>query len=260
MALRYPATCRVCGRTLPARTRAVYERGTRTVRCVGCPANPLPETPIEPGRAGGSAWREYSRRRDRDRERIRKRWGPLGSIAVALAGERQSTAAWARGAIGEERLGALLDSITREDLVVLHDRRVPRSRANIDHLVITSGAVWVVDTKRYTGRPHLRAEGGMFRPRTVRLFVGRRNGTTLLEGVKRQVEVVRAIVGPEVPVRGALCFVDADWPLIGGDFTVDGIRVLRPRRLAKELAAEQGALDTRRVAERLAFRLPAAIS
>ena len=71
-----------------------------------------------------------------------------------------------------------------------------------------------------------------------------------------------SIVGPEVPVRGAMCFVDADWPLIGGDFTVDGIRVLRPRRLAKELAAEipgkRGPHDAKRLASRLAKALPPA--
>lgn len=38
MRLRYAGTCRLCGVGLPARTEAVYERGTKTVRCVDCSA------------------------------------------------------------------------------------------------------------------------------------------------------------------------------------------------------------------------------
>jgi hypothetical protein len=34
MRLRYAGTCRVCGRDLPARTEALYERSTKTVRCL----------------------------------------------------------------------------------------------------------------------------------------------------------------------------------------------------------------------------------
>jgi hypothetical protein len=32
-----------------------------------------------------------------------------------------------------------------------------------------------------------------------------------------------------------LCFLDADWPLIGGSFAVDGIHVLWPRLLIKRM-------------------------
>jgi hypothetical protein len=35
--------------------------------------------------------------------------------------------------------------------VVLHDREVPGTRANIDHLVVAGDGVWVVDTKRWAG-------------------------------------------------------------------------------------------------------------
>jgi hypothetical protein len=56
---------------------------------------------------------------------------------VALSDERQSTTAWARGAVGEERLGLALDALACPDVAVLHDRRIPRTRANIDHIVVT---------------------------------------------------------------------------------------------------------------------------
>jgi hypothetical protein len=33
-----------------------------------------------------------------------------------------------------------------------------------------------------------------------------------------------------------LCFVEADWPLIGGDFTIANLRVLWPRKAADRVA------------------------
>jgi hypothetical protein len=89
------------------------------------------------GIAESSARREYERRKAKDEERLRQRWGKLGGIAVALSDERQSTKAWATGAIGEERLGAWLDSLVSESVAVLHDRRIPGTKANFDHVAIT---------------------------------------------------------------------------------------------------------------------------
>ncbi len=146
---------------------------------------------------------------------LRGQRGRFGGVAVALSEERQSTKAGERGAVGEERLGPLFDSIAGDDVAVLHDRRIPRSRANIDHLAVIPAGVWVIDAKRYKGRPSLKVEGGALRPRVEKLVVGRRDCTKLADGVLRQVELVSGVVG-DVPVTGALCFVEADWPLFGG--------------------------------------------
>ncbi|WP_246139926.1 nuclease-related domain-containing protein [Protaetiibacter larvae] len=191
------------------------------------------------GTAGGSAQREYERRRAKDEARIRDTWGQgrIGSIAVALTPERQSTTAWRGGANGEKEVGAALDYLAGESIKVLHDRRIPRSKANIDHIAITPQGVWVVDAKRYKNqRPALRVDGGIFRPRTELLVVGGRDKTSLIESMYKQVERVRDVVG-EVPVRGVLCFVDADWPLFGGDFVIRGVEVLWPRLLQKRVGA-----------------------
>jgi hypothetical protein len=48
----------------------------------------------------------------------------------------------------------------------------------------------------------------------------------LVEGALKQVELVQEVVD-DVPVLGALCFVEADLPLIGGAFTTRGVHVLR---------------------------------
>jgi hypothetical protein len=175
-----------------------------------------------------------------------------------LSDERKSTKAWERGAIGEERLGARLDALVSEDIAALHDRRVPGTNANIDHLVVTRSAIWVVDAKRYEGRPTLRIEGGFLRPRIEKLLVGRRDRTELVDSVLRQVSMVQHVAG-DVPVIGALCFVEGDWPLIGGAFTSRGIHVLWPKRLAGILTdAQTGTVDVPAIRELLASRFESA--
>jgi hypothetical protein len=263
MKLRYAGICRLCGTELPARTDAIYERSTKTVRCVECHSPPVDATalsaeqgpvvpvPEDAGVAGSSARREYERRKAKDEERLRQKWGKLSGIAVALSDEKQSTKAWATGAVGEERLGARLDSLVSESISVLHDRRIPGTKANIDHIAVTTAGIWVIDAKRYKGKPELRIEGGILRPRVERLLVGRRDCTMLVDGVLKQVELVRDLVG-EVPVTGALCFVEADWPLIGGAFTTRGVHALWPKRLAKLLTDAVGSVEVAAVRERLA--------
>ena len=267
MKLRYAGVCRLCGTDLPARTDAIYERATKTVRCMECPsalsegdalvenASAAIELALEPGVgvAGSSARREYERRKAKDEEQLRQKWGKLGGIAVALSDEKQSTKAWAIGAVGEERLGARLDTLASESIAVLHDRRIPGSKANIDHIAITAAGIWVIDAKRYKGRPELTIEGGILRPRVERVLVGRRDCTKLVDGVLKQVDLVRDVVG-DLPVTGVLCFVEADWPLIGGPFTSRDIHVLWPRRLGKMLTENSGDLDVMATREALASR------
>ncbi|QZQ55546.1 NERD domain-containing protein [Curtobacterium sp. TC1] len=176
---------------------------------------------------------------------------------MALSSERQSTVAWKSGAAGEAVVSRVLDAVAAEHLAVLHDRRILGSRANIDHIVITRVGVWAVDAKRYRDkRPRLQVEGGLFRARTERLIVGG-DRMKLVDGALRQVALVQEVVGP-VPVRGAFCFVDADWPLFGGSFTTRGIDVCWPKKLAKQLAAVDGPVDVVGVAAAVARRFSSA--
>lgn len=256
--LRYAGVCRECGVELPARSEAIYERATKTVRCLGHGSTPsvVSETPnvVEPadledpdaaarevldvGTAGGSARREFERRKARREQRVRANHPRLGGLLLAISDEPQSTAAWDVGALGEERLGRGLDALASDTLRLLHDRRIPGSKANIDHLAVTARGVYVIDAKKYRGRPHLKVEGGILRPRVERLLVGSRDCTKLVDGVVKQVDVVRALLQDHVPVHGVLCFVEADWPLIGGAFTTHGVQALWPKKLYPQLQAE----------------------
>ena len=266
MRLRFAGTCRVCGSALPAKTDAVYERITKTVRCVNClpAAGEVGDAPsvtpepavvvtgqaevvdvdaVDAGIPGASARREFERRRAKREDRIRTKHPKLGGLILALSEDPQSTRAWDTGALGEEQLGNRLNDLATETLRVLHDRRIPGSKANIDHIAVASSGVYVIDAKKYKGRPSLKVEGGLLRPRVEKLLVGGRDCTKLVDGVPKQVEVVHGIVGEDVLVHGVLCFVEADWPLIGGSFTTRGVEALWPKKLYPKLMAD-GPLTT----------------
>ncbi len=188
----------------------------------------------------------------------------IGGLILALSDDPQSTTAWETGARGEEVLAQRLDRLSGKGVRCLHDRRIPGSRANIDHLAIAPSGVFVIDAKRYKGRPQLRVEGGLLHPRTERLVVGSRDCTKAVAGVHKQLGLVRAALDHSgdrsVPLAGVLCFVEADWPLIGGSFAVEGVHVLWPRKAA-ELILKPGALAEDQLHElhrRLATALPSA--
>lgn len=259
MRLRYAGDCRLCGAHLPAGTDAIYERESKTVRCVICTV-----TPVEPdtGVAGASARREHERRKNAREQRIRTKHPKLGGLILAMTDDPQSTEAWQRGAIGEELLAEWLKELP-DTLRMLHDRRIPGGRANIDHMVVAPFGVWVIDAKRYKGlRPSLHVEGGILRPRVETLLVGGRDKTKLVNGVQTQITfVTAALADANVDVSGALCFVEADWPLIGGAFEVNGIHVLWPKLLVKRLAESTAvgrSVDVDSVHARLAAAFPVA--
>jgi hypothetical protein len=197
---------------------------------------------VDAGTPGGSARREFERRQRAQQDRVRAKHPKLGGLILALRDDPQSTRAWDVGALGEERLGGLLNELAGEDLCVLHDRRIPGSRANIDHLVVTPTGIWVIDAKKYKGRPRLKVEGGIIRERTEKLLVGSRDCTKLVDGALKQIQVVEAAIGVDVPVHGVLCFVDADWPLIGGAFRTRGVWAMWPKKLYPKLL-QPGPID-----------------
>src|SRR5215218_7661548 len=91
--------------------------------------------------------------------------GLVGLAAAILVGWRQrfrlseQVTAWRRGAKGERRTARLLDRLTRDGFVVFHDLAIPGSPANVDHLMIGSTGVFVIDSKQWTGTVHQSADG-----------------------------------------------------------------------------------------------------
>lgn len=118
-------------------------------------------------------------------------------------------------------------------------------------MVVCPAGVFIIDAKRYRdARPELRVEGGIIRPREELLIVGGRDRTKLVQGMHKQLGLVQAALAdqPDVPVHGVLCFVDADWPLFGGPFSVQGVGVTGIKKLRERLIMS-GPLDPDRIAD-----------
>jgi hypothetical protein len=131
--------------------------------------------------------REYTRRHGNREERVRARWGRLAGLVLAPTEDPVSTRVWERGSVGESKLAAALGKIDREDVIFLHDRAVPGTRGNIDHIVVAPSGVYVVDAKRYRGRVELRDVSGLFSRADPRLFVGGRDQPKLAYAMGWQV-------------------------------------------------------------------------
>jgi hypothetical protein len=216
------------------------------------------ETPeLETGTAGASARREHERRHANREKRVREKHPRVGGLMLALGEAPTHETVWARGAGGEEHVAKFLAKYLKADVVALHDRAIPGSRANIDHIVIASSGVWVVDSKRYKGKV------AVVKPLFARtkLTINGRDKSKLIDGLAKQVELLKAVmteVAPNVPVRGALCFVDSDMP--ARKLTFKGFPLLNVKPLAKRINA-RGPLaqdHLRIVASELARRFPSA--
>jgi hypothetical protein len=270
--LRYPGTCRGCGAPLDAKTLAWWDGATKQVTCFTCiPATesasePPAPTPVavtlpsadpttdaetaelgaeDRGTPGAGARAERQRRSAKREERVRARHPKVGGFLLTITDDPTSTKVWDQGAVGEERVGAHLENARPEGLEVLHDRRIPGSRANIDHLVVAPTGVWVVDAKRYlNAKIERRDVGGWFKT-DLRLYVGGRDRTKLIDGVHKQTVVVAQALQragyPDVGVYGALCFVDVETGWFAKPFQVDGVIVTWRKHLVAPMLGTAGA-------------------
>ena len=257
--LRRPDRCGACNSELAVGERAIWDPGSgdslhRLRAVVGFQR-------VRRRRERAAGVRAPSRRAQGAR---RDRYGALGAAAATISSGPQHERAWDRGAEGERKLARTLEQrAVDHGVVLLHDRRIPGSRANIDHIGIGRPGVFVIDAKRYSGRIAVERRGGLLSPRTSHLIVGGRDQTKLVDGVLAQAEVVGAVLAAAghaaVAVLPVLCFVDGDWPFMPR-LEVQGVPIVWPRQTAK-LCRGDGPLDpasVEAVAEEIARRLPAA--
>lgn len=261
--LRRDDSCSNCATALPAGTEAYWLKPERVVLCMACGSSPGPATP-PPSVAGGSARREYERRRQGREDRQRARYGRIGGWAAQLSSGPQHERAWARGAEGEEENARRFEKLLGETGVELHDRGCPGRRANIDHIAIGRGGVTVIDSKKMRGKVKVDWRGGLFSARDYDLYVAGRKRTGLVEGMEAQVELVRTVLVDEgfgdVSVRGALCMSDPEGLPLLRQLSIRDVAINGPRHVAK-LAARPGHLSpetVERITAVLDRRLPAA--
>ena len=288
--LRYAGRCG-CGADLTPGSKAGWDAEARTVTCLDClnrvaaATSAVPDSsasvpecsaalpasvaanatiPPQPGTAGGAAGREYQRRKDkRDAETEALPYG-LRRFARWVFGDPQHIRAWQSGERGEIAVANVLDRLAAKSIPALHDRRIPNRRSNIDHIAIGPAGVYVIDAKRYVRqRVEVRRFGGLFSPRRSELFVGGRRKMDLVNGLAPQEDaVLDALSELELPtgyiVQPVLCFINADWSVLSGNLSVDGVPVVGPRGL-KKLVRQMGPLDTQtrqQIHSHLAERLP----
>jgi hypothetical protein len=169
----------------------------------------------------------------------------LGTLAAVAVGwglrfrPSPDAVAWRRGAAGERRTARLLGPLERQGWAVLHDLAVPRSRANIDHLVIGPGGMFVIDSKHYRGRLQLDPSG--------RLWHGRYPLTPIVQAVSFEADQAAVVlpdpgmaVVPIVAVHGAR----VPW----GKVVLDGVPVVSARLLPSMLRTLPAVMGPERVA------------
>jgi hypothetical protein len=166
--------------------------------------------------------------------------------------------AFHRGDLGEKAVAESLERRTAgAPTILLHNRRMPGGRGDIDHVAVTPTGVYVIDAKDLRGK--VRIARPLFG--ADKLLVSGRNRTKLIDGLDRQVAVVRAVSDgnghPDVPVRGVLCFTKADLPLLG-TLKMRGHFLLYRKALAKRLNADGplGAAAVDELARTIAGALP----
>ena len=232
--------------------------------------------------AGGSAQAEYERRAARHAADVRRRrprilafgavvaivgllvlivnplWGgvvllfDLVIVASALFTTPNSITAWQTGAQGELRTGRLLEPLEGEGFRILHDRRIPGSRANIDHVVIGPPGIYVVETKSL---------GGSLQIRDNDVFVAGRRRTKMIDEVKREAVAVQTALAAELAANGwtvspIICVHRADLPMFRSE--VAGVRIVSGKDFVKRLREADYLLapaDVERLAALAAARL-----
>ncbi|GAA2686992.1 hypothetical protein GCM10009864_70860 [Streptomyces lunalinharesii] len=156
---------------------------------------------------------------------------------------------WRQGAEGERRTARELHPLTRRGWIVLHDRALAGTRANLDHVVLDPAgrSALYLDTKFYRSGRH----------------VGLRNGSlacgkfTYREAISTvRWEAQRAAVALGVPVTPIIVIHGARVP--GGKFDANGITIINARHLRAELRARSGQPNSH-VQQALAQRAEAAL-
>lgn len=195
------------------------------------------QTPARPVRRAGL----FSRILTVRALRLQGQLGPTGRPGVAVA--------------------AILDDARVKGVLALHHRLVPGHRSRVEHLTVGASGIHIIDVKHFKNASIevRRSDDG-----AAELVVGGRVMTAAVDATARRVAAVRSLLTTvglgDIPVSGAVCFVDGLLPLGAADVEVKGIRVLRPSGLTAMVAVpgEFGPLDRLALRDFLAEQLPPA--
>lgn len=98
---------------------------------------------------GASLAREYERRRSNRERRVRDAHPRISGLILACSSEPQRQKAFHQGEQGELEVAT---AVAKVDGVVLHNRRMPGGRGDIDHIAIVPSGIYLIDAKAVTGK------------------------------------------------------------------------------------------------------------
>ena len=253
--LLYDSTCSICAARLKTGTPALWRPIQKTISCLSHEERDIPKAapevtqvshgsllevkePLNNGIPGRSARKMDEKRRYRkevEDEAIQEQYRAehpkttrvlknveknIPGLIAWLRGQLNSSngpSSWRKGAEGEESVGRILEEMSeRLGFITIHDRLIPGSVANIDHIVVTSSKIFVVDAKKYAGKINFGKLLAPYFGGKATIKIKGRNSNHLLEGVKKQVRIVEQLLakaGIDIPVQGVLAFVDAKWDM-----------------------------------------------
>jgi len=223
--LRFGGTCVACRGTIEKNEWGWHTRNPSRVICIRC--RPPEAAPVE---------------HDAKEAAI----NPIGGSSALRVHVGKRDRRWRQGAAGEYLMDLLLNEKLTDGEVILTDRRVPNSRSNIDHVVVASSGVWIIDSKKWRGKVEYKSSSGS----DWRLLINGADHTDEVDKVFAQVIPIAQTLGDRsIPIKPALCFIDADWrdsiilrDLFKKPYVHDRV-VISPPRLLVKMIQKAGPLD-----------------
>lgn len=169
----------------------------------------------------------------------------FSTLARAAWGRRQTTEAYRVGADGERGAADALKPLADVGWIVLHDRRVPNGKENVDHIAVGPAGIAVVETKNWSGKVVASAE-------TLRR--NGRDAQAALDQVLRQVAAVRetGVAGDDEQIRPIIYVHRAQIERRGSrrrPARPRGVRICGPRELLAAVSDGPALLSPERVSE-----------
>jgi hypothetical protein len=227
--LGFGGRCSSCGAVIARREIGWHEPALRKARCASC----------GPGSEETQEVVLQSQAHEVD---------PVGGSAALREARARHDHNFTKGAAGEYLMDISLQKHVNEGAVILTDRSVPGTDANIDHVVVAPSGVWIIDSKNWRGRIEYRATTSM--GMDTRLYVGGKDRTSAVENIFNLVIPVAQVIGDKsVPIRQALVFIEGDWSkvpaarmLTSRPYQHLGVLISWPKALWKKIN-EPGPLD-----------------
>ncbi len=192
---------------------------------------------------------------------------PVGGSSALRLDARHRGDNYLKGAQGEYLMGTYLAAELAPGTRVLTDRKVPGvSPANVDHIVVATSGVWVIDSKKWAGEIQYRSPRMPSTDPRRYLHIDGIDRTDVIAKIYRLVIPIAQIIGdPTVPRFPVMAFIEPTWGLREsvhfrrgkGPYEHDGVLLSGGHGIIRKIN-EPGPLSQKRV-EELHAKLDAAM-